>query len=324
MVVVTGASGHLGANLVRALLERGERVRVLVHKEARSLDGLDVERVPGDITAPETLGPAFAGADVVVHLAALISVTGSQSGAVERLNVDGARSAARAAREAGVRRYVHVSSVHAWRHAPDLVLTEDCPRAGPGDPAYDRSKAAGEEQVREEVRAGLDAVIVNPSGVIGPCDYGPSRMGRSLLMLARGHMPAVVDGGFDWVDARDVANSIVAAMTRGRVGESYLLGGRWGSIAEIAALVARARGRTPVTRVSPRWLTEGTAGIAELAQRAVGIDPFFTSEALHAVYNGSRHVNWNKAERDLGHAARPLEETIQDTVRWFTDAGRLA
>lgn len=323
MVVVTGASGHIGANLVRHLLARGEQVRAVVHREAASLDGLDIERVSGDITVPASLKAAFEGADVVIHLAALISITGSQSGAVERMNVVGARNAARAAREAGVRRHVHVSSVHAWHHSPDLVLTEDCPRANSSDPAYDQSKAAGEEQVREEIGAGLNAVIVNPSGVIGPNDFGGSRMGRTLRFLAQGRLPALIEGGFDWVDARDVSASIVAAMTRGRTGESYLLGGRWGPISELAALVGRASGRPAPRWTTPRWLAERSAGAAEWAQGAIGMDPLYTAEGLHALYGGSRHVSWAKAARELGHSPRPLEATVADTLAWFRSNGSM-
>jgi dihydroflavonol-4-reductase len=323
MVVVTGANGHIGANVVRALLQQGLLVRAVVHRNAAALVGLGVELVPGNVEQAEGLREAFAGADVVIHLAAMISITGSQGGAVERMNVEGARNAARAAREAGVRRLVHVSSIHAWHLSRSEALTEESPRATADDPAYDRSKAEGEAQVREEVAAGLDAVIVNPSGVIGPYDYAPSRMGQMLVMMAEGAVPALVDGGFDWVDARDVAASIVAATTRGRSGESYLLGGHWASIREVAELVAAAGGKRPPRLNTPRWLAESTAGIAEWAQRAVGMDPLFTSEGLRALYEGSRQVVTTKAQQELGHTARPLAETVADTLAWFREEGRL-
>jgi len=322
-VAVTGASGHVGANLVRALLVRGDQVRAVVHRDARALDGLDVERVPGDLADESSLSAAFEGMDGVYHLAAMISITGSQGGAVERANVEGARRAARAARLAGVRRHVHVSSVHAFHHDPASPVREDSPRPGAGAPSYDRSKAAGEAEVRAEVGAGLDAVIVNPSGVVGPCDFGPSRFGQSLLGMARGLIPAVVDGGFDWVDARDVATSCIAAMEHGRTGEGYLLGGRWASVGEVAGIVARHRGsRAPLGAV-PRWMASASAPAATWAQRLLGQEPLFTTEGLHALFHGSRHVDWGKAARELGHAPRSLESTIADTLDWFAATGRL-
>lgn len=324
MIVVTGASGHVGANLVRMLLGRGEAVRAVVHRSAPSLDGLELERVQGDILEEGSLRAAFEGADTVFHLAALISITGSQGGAVERMNVQGARNAARAARQAGVRRYVHVSSVHAWAHAPEEPLSEVCKRAGLGCPAYDQSKAAGEVEVRAEIEEGLAAVIVNPSGVIGPQDFGPSRFGQTLVQMARGRMPALVDGGFDWVDARDVCTSMLAAAERGRIGESYLLGGRWASVAEIATLVAGLTNRSPPRLTTPRWLASWSAPLAEHAQRAFGMEPLFTPEGLHALFHGSRHVDWSKAATELGHTPRPLADTLADTLGWFRARGVLS
>jgi dihydroflavonol-4-reductase len=323
MFVVTGASGHLGANLVRMLLDRGDSVRAMVHHEAASLDGLPVERVAGDILDEASLRAAFSGAQVVVHLAALISITGSQGGRVETLNVQGARHAARAARSENVRRFIHVSSVHAFHHAPEEAVRETGARPAPTAPAYDRSKAAGEDEVRIEIEQGLDAVIVNPSGVIGPFDFGPSRFGQSLVQMANGRIPALVEGGFDWVDARDVSTAILAAVDRGRTGEGYLLGGRWASVAEIAGMVADFTGVAAPRFSTPRWLASAVAPLAAWGQAAMGQEPLFTPEGLHALFHGSRKVDWSKAAKELGHAPRPLADTVHDTLSWFRATGRI-
>src|SRR5690606_13352249 len=212
-VVVTGASGHLGANLVRTLLERGEQVRVLVHRSAQALADLDdqIERAEGSVCEPESLASAFAEVDRVYHLAGVISIDGDPDGRVHKVNVEGTRNVARACHEQGVGRLVHVSSVHAFDMNPrDEVLDETRPQVGdsPHHSAYDRSKALGERAVREFVDAGLDAVIVNPTGIIGPVDYGPSRLGQLLGELASGKLPALLDGGFDFVDVRDVVDGV--------------------------------------------------------------------------------------------------------------------
>src|SRR5690606_7878039 len=151
-------------------------------------------------------------------------------------NVRGPRSVARAALAEGVRRMVHVGSIHAFDARPlDAPLDESRRRAiGRRYPAYDRSKAAGEAEVRRAVAEGLDAVVVHPSSVIGPWDFHGSRMGRFFLDLFRRRLPVLVDGGFDWVDVRDVAESLVAAAERGRRGESYLLGGCYASVRSLA------------------------------------------------------------------------------------------
>ena len=222
-ITVTGATGHVGANLVRALLARGDQVRALIHRihrDNRSLAGLDVERVAGDVLDPASLDRAFAGAEVVFHLAALISIQGDRGGLVPSVNVGGAKNAAEAALRAGVRRFVHTSSVHAFDLTRGGVIDETSPRSdGPHLAAYDRSKAAGERAVREVLaRRGLDAVVVHPTGIIGPFDFEPSRMGRTLLGLRDRSLPSLVAGGFDFVDVRDVVQALLAAAERGRTG----------------------------------------------------------------------------------------------------------
>lgn len=322
-VVVTGASGHLGANLVRELLARGQRVRAVVRGPSRALDGLDVERVPCDVRDAGALREALRGAEVVYHLAAVISIDGDPDGAVHAVNVGGARNVARAALACGARRLVHVSSVHAFDHAPrHAPLDEARRRPGPSHPAYDRSKAAGEAAVREVIAEGLDAVIVNPTGVIGPHDYEPSRMGRFFVDLAHRRLPALIDGGFDWVDARDVARSMVAAAERGRRGENYLLGGRWHSAVGLARVAAEAAGVPVPGVVLPMWAARVGAVAASAALRAVGRRSRFTPDAMHAL-RSNRDVRWDKAARELGHAPRPSLETVRDLYDCFERRGVL-
>jgi dihydroflavonol-4-reductase len=325
-VVVTGACGHIGATLVRDLIAQQHRVRVLSHPQTKTLTalaGLDVEVAHGDVRDLDSLRTAFRGAEIVYHLAAMISLDGDRHGHVRRVNVDGARNAATAALTMGVRRHVHVSSVHAFDHHPvDEPLDETRRRPGPQHPTYDRTKAAGEAAVREVIARGLDAVIVNPSGVIGPRDFAPSRMGQMLLHLARRRMPAVSHGGFDWVDVRDVSRSILAAAERGRTGENYLLTGRYRSVAEFVRIVEAVTGvRSPRLRV-PRVIESLAATVFTLWSRALGTRPHFTQEAIHALH-GSRNIVGARAASELGHRARPTEHTIRDTYAWFAHSGKL-
>ncbi len=325
MVVVTGASGHLGGTLVRDLLAGDGAVRVLIHGDAPTpgLQGLDVEVARGDVRDPAALDAAFRGADTVYHLAAVISVNGDPHGHVRAVNVDGARNAAEAALSNGVRRYVHVSSVHAFDHAPhDEPLDESRARPTSAHPAYDRSKAAGEAAVREVITRGLDAVIVNPSGIIGPIDPAPSHMGAALLQIAHGQLPVLPDGGFDWVDVRDVSRSLLAAAERGRTGENYLLGGAWYSTRQLAQIIERVIGvPAPRFTVPLSWLALGVAPSAFLL-RLAGRRPLWTSDTIHAL-RSNRNIRADKAARELGHRARPIEDTLRDTLSWYTEAGML-
>lgn len=224
MVVVTGATGHIGNNLVRALLARGEKVRCLVlpSDDLRPLEGLAVQVVEGDVRQPESLIRAFKGAEVVYHLASIVAITPGRSRLLEEVNVRGARNVANACLECGVRRMVYTSSIHALVEPPIGTVMDE---AMPFDPArtyseYGKSKARGALEVLDAAARGLNAVIVNPTGVIGPYDFRPSEMGQLFLDFARHRLGTYVDGAYDFVDVRDVAAGHISATENGRTGEN--------------------------------------------------------------------------------------------------------
>jgi dihydroflavonol-4-reductase len=226
-IAVTGAHGHLGINLIRSLLADGHSIRAIDINQSSALDSADVEFVKADTTDRQAMESAFSGAEIVYHLAARISVTGDKDGSVWRTNVDGAATAGRAALATNIRRYVHVSSVHALDlgKASSPISEDADPTLRSSTPVYDRSKATAERFVLDLVSDGLDAVIVQPTAIIGPDDRGVSRMGTFFQRLIAGRMPAIVGGAFDWVDARDVAEGMISAVERAPRGRKYLLGG---------------------------------------------------------------------------------------------------
>ncbi len=326
-VVVTGATGHVGSNLVRALLRRGDHVRVMVRGQQRSLEGLEVERVTGDVRDEASLRAAFAGAEIVYHLAAVISISGDANGMVREVNVEGTRRVAEAALAAGVRRLVHCSSVHAFdlyrgdRAAPVDETWHRVPDA-PSHFAYDRSKAAGERALREVIARGLDAVILHPSGIVGPYDFGPSRMGRVLLGLYHRRLPSLIDGGFDFVDVRDVVQGLMAAADKGRAGENYLVTGHFLTVPALARVAAGITGVRPPRLNAPVWLCRLGVPFAGAYGWVRKQEPLYTSESL-AVLETRGRFDWGKAQRELGYSARPTEDTVRDTYAWFDAAGML-
>jgi len=325
LAVVTGGAGHLGTNLAAALREAGEDVRVVDLREPVTARRLGATWVRADVRDATAMRSAFAGAPVVYHLAGVISVVGGLGGLVESVNVDGTRTVAEAALGAGVGRLVHCSSVHAFDLAAmrGRTVDESAPRcAGRGHAAYDRSKASGEVEVRRAVDRGLDAVVVNPTGVIGPRDEAPSRMGSVLLALWRRRMPALVPGGFDWVDVRDVAAAMRAAAGRGRTGESYLLPGHARSVIEVADVARTCSPRGVVRRTAPAWAANVCSPAATLIARRTGSPLMPTREALRALWSFPR-VDGAKAAHELGHRPRPIDETIGDLYAYFVDTGRL-
>ena len=327
-VLVTGAAGHIGANLVRTLLSRGERVRVLVRNSTRALAGLDVERVTGDVRDPDAAQRAAEGVEVVFHLAAQISISGDPRGLVRAVNVDGVRSIAEASLSAGVRRLVHCSSVHAFdlyrEGALGALVDESWPRVpdAPSHFAYDRSKAAGERALREVMGRGLDAVIVHPSGVIGPYDFGPSRMGRLFLQLYRRSLPSLVDGAFDFVDVRDVVAGMLAARERGASGENYLLTGHTLHVREVAATAQATTGVRPPRLSTPIWVARLGVPFFGAFGKVTRQEPLYTHESLAVLSTGARFER-GKAERGLGYAPRPFADSVRDIYAWFDAAGML-
>jgi dihydroflavonol-4-reductase len=323
-VAVTGAAGHVGANLVRALLERGVAVRALVRRDRRALDGLDLEVAQADLGDPSSLERGFAGVERVFHLAARISIVAGDEAEVRRTNVDGTRAVVEACRRAGVARLIHFSSIHALSSDPtDRPIDEERPLAGDEALPYDRSKADAERLVREAARAGLDAIVLNPTAVLGPLDYGPSAMGQVLLDLYHGRLPALVEGGFDWVDVRDVIAGAITAADRAPAGARYLLSGERRSVRELAEIAARLTGRPRPRLVSPMWLARVGAPFATAAARLRGSRPLFTSASLHALRNHVL-VSSARAARELGYRCRPLEQTLEAAYAWFRDRGALA
>jgi dihydroflavonol-4-reductase len=326
-VAVTGASGHIGGHLVRSLLAEGHQVRALYASDTRPLDGLALEKIRCDVNEPASLQQAFAGVELVFHLAARISLEGDADGSVWRANVDGTRNVCAACLAKGVRRLVHFSSVHALRSDPlDEPMDEARGFSDEGPlpcMPYDRTKAAAERVVQEAIGQGLDAVMVNPTSVVGPVDYKPSAMGAVLLMIARRELPGLVDAGFDWVDPRDVAAGAIGAAKAGRKGERYLLGGRWASICDLAAFAADEAGVKLPHLVAPLWLARMGTPFAVGWARLRGKRPVFTADSMETLRFSNKDVRHDKAASDLGYSPRPLEETIRDSIRWFQGEGML-
>ncbi|MDE3262872.1 MAG: NAD-dependent epimerase/dehydratase family protein [Acidobacteriota bacterium] len=326
MKVVTGATGYIGGVLVRALADRGDPVRAVFHERSGIFDAPGVEWVRGDVLDRDSMVAAFRDADVVFHLASLVSIEPRMADAMQAVNVAGARNVAEAALECGVRRLIHFSSIRAYDQFPlDEVLDETRGRAGGlSRPAYDRSKALGEDEIRHGVERGLDAVILNPTGVLGPYDRGPTGVGQFFVDLRRRRVPTLISGGFDCVDVRDVVGATLAAETRGRSGENYILGGRWHSVPELARL-SEAETRVPTPRfVCPVALARFWTPFQMAWDRLHARPPLYTPDALHHISRSNRRVSSARARDELGFAPRPVRDSVRDAVCWFEENDKLA
>jgi dihydroflavonol-4-reductase len=314
----------LGANLVRKLLAGGVRVRALFRSDARAIDGLDVTRIRADVRDEAALHEAFANADVVYHLAGLITIAPGGEAELQQTNIFGTRCVVAACRRAGVGRLVHFSSIHALvGHPGRIPVDEQSPLADlPRDVPYDRSKALAEREVAAGVADGLDAVVINPTGVIGPHDIKPSPMGSAMLAMYHRTIPMLVRGGFNWVDARDVAQTAVAAAERARSGERYIIAGHWATLTDISRTIAAVTGSPTLQWACPMGLARASAPAMRAYSRLTRRSTLYTAQSLRAL-RGHRAIRTDKAARELGHAPRSLHETIADTFAWYAKAGML-
>jgi len=235
----------------------------------------------------------------------------------------GARNAAAASLAVDVGRFVHTSSVHAFDlERIDGKVVEDSPRAEAFRlPAYDRSKWAGEQAVQAVVAQGLDAVIVNPTGVIGPLDFAPSRMGAVFRGVREHRLRFVVPGGFDWVDVRDVAAGMIAAADLGRSGGSYLLSGSHQTLGDLITIALRVLGIEAKPLVVPLPVARAWGPLGTVIARRTGSPWALTTESLHALQNDPR-VSHARAGAELGYLSRPTEHTVRDIYAWIVDRER--
>lgn len=321
-VAVTGAGGFVGTNLVQLLLEQGHEVRGIDRVRPASAVGRKLSWVEADILDPAAMRKALGGVEVVYHLVAKITLA-HEDPVAWRINTEGVRTVAEAALAAGVRRMVHCSSIHAFdQYRCGGRVDPSSPRStDPSIPVYDRSKYAGERELHQVIAQGLDAVICNPAGVYGPVDYTHSRINALLLKAARGQVPVITEGGFDFVDVRDVARGLMLAAERGRCGENYLLGGHYVPMLELLRLAANAVGRKgPRFALPLRWLRAALPVLEPLSRRR-GSDAI--SEAAIAAIECSPVMDYSKSVSELGYAPRPAAESVRDLIAFYVGSGEL-
>ena len=320
---MTGPTGHIGNVLVRKLLQRGEQVRALLLRgeSASPLDVLPVECVEGDVLDPASLLDAFRGIHTVFHLAGIISIMPGDDPVLRSVNVDGTRNMLAAAKEAGVEKFIYTSSIHAIQRVEQVLIDESLPY-DPGNPygAYDRSKAQATLEVQRAAAEGLNAVIVCPTGVIGPYDFRGSMMGSVIHAAARQEAMLYVDGAYDFVDVRDVASGLIAAAEHGKPGESYILSGHRISVRYLLETVREITGGKFFQMRVPFDLARFAARFTPFYYRLARATPRFTSYSL-AVLRSNSNISHAKAARELGYRARSLYESIADTVHWFLHMG---
>jgi dihydroflavonol-4-reductase len=325
--LVTGATGFLGSAVVRALLDRGEAVRVLARpgSDRRNIEGLDVEIAQGDLRDLPSLLSAVKGCRALYHAAADYRLWARDPGELYETNVTATRDLLLLAAEAGVERIVYTSSVATLgREASGRPADEQTPvTIDDMTGHYKRSKFMAEEEVKRLVREErIPVVIVNPSTIIGPRDIRPTPTGRMVAAAARGKIPAFVDTGLNVVHVDDVAAGHLQAFQHGQVGERYVLGGEDMMLREILAEIATLVGRAPPRIRLPRGAVLPIAYIAEFAARIRGSreEPLVTVDGIK-MSKSLMFFSSDKARKAIGYSPRPAREALADAVRWLQSNG---
>jgi dihydroflavonol-4-reductase len=314
--LVTGATGFIGWHVARALLERGQRVRVLARDRTKVRD-LDVEIAGGDLRDLESVEAAVRGCGTVYHIAADYRLWSKSPGELYRSNLDGTRNLLSAAAAAGIERVVYTSTVGCIGMPRQTLGDEAVPvslEAMTG--AYKRSKFHAEQAALDSARRGLPVVIVNPTAPVGERDVKPTPTGKIIVDYLRGRMPAYVDTGLNVVDVRDVAAGHLAACERGRTGERYILGGENLTLRQIFEKLEVITGlKAPAVRLP--FAVALAAGVASTAWAHVtGIEPRVPLDGVRMARK-KMWVTHDKASRELGYVPAPAEVALRRAVEWF-------
>ena len=317
-IALTGASGHIGTNLCRALLSEGHEVRVLINRTSKSLEEIPVERIPGNILDKKSLESLISGCEIVIHLAATISIRGVNERDLLSININGTKNILEVITRLPVKRFIHFSSIHALIQEPfDEILDETRPLALKDPILYNRSKAWSEQLVSEAIKNGMDGVIINPTSVVGPNDFIPSLVGRAIIQICQNKLPGLIRGGYDWVDVRDVVSGTLQAIEKGRTGERYLLSGKWLSLPDLVGIISRYHKIKTKHAILPYWLAELGVPFLKVYAMLRKADPLYTRESLDIIKHSHRMISCDKAKKEFGYQPRPIEITIKDTIEWF-------
>ena len=327
LALITGGSGHVGANLTRELIDQGIKVRCIdFDKDHKAFEGLDIELIPGSVTDKESLDPIFNNVDIVFHTAAIISLERRNKNLIRLVNVEGTRNVCEAALKHRVKRLIHFSSVDAFTRYPlNEPLLEDRPLIeNKNSVPYDLSKADAQRIVLDYCEQGLDASIIHPSGVYGPHDYKPSLFGQTFIDIANGKRQFNINVGYDYVDVRDLCKTAVACVEKGKSGQNYIVSGHYMDFTYLSEIVSQELGRKLLKLTLPMFTLYLGLPFYFIQSRVTGKPQALTIDSIHTIKVQNKNIPGELAKEELGHSPRGIDETLKDTVKFFKDVGEIS
>lgn len=322
MYLVTGANGHLGSTVIRLLKKNGEAVRGLILPSESAEEKETVRYIHGDVRLKESMEPLFADTQglevVVIHTAGIIDISEHVTSLMYDVNVGGTKNVIDLCLEHRVHRLVYVSSVHALPEKGKLEVMEEASRFSPEwvVGGYAKTKAEATQAVLDAVKErGLDAVVVHPSGILGPYDQSGNHLVQMVRDYIYGKLPACVNGGYDFVDVRDVAGGCLAAAQRGKKGECYILSNRHYEVKEVLGMVQYLQGGRKLP-VFPMWMARACAPLMGWMAKRKKERPLYTKYSLYTLKSNDKFSH-DKATEELNYRPRDLFQTIADTIEWL-------
>ncbi|HRH02893.1 MAG TPA: NAD-dependent epimerase/dehydratase family protein [Bacteroidia bacterium] len=317
-IALSGSTGHLGAVVLQLLVEKGFEVNVLQHKKALAFSHPALRLFTGDLNHAESLLSFTSSCDVLIHCAAKISINSNSDASVYETNVKGTQNLVKAAQQNKVKRFIYLSSIHAYEQSPaHLPLNENSPYCTPAAPQYDKSKRDAQQFVLAQNSPNFETLVLNPTAIVGPPDFMPSLMGKAILDLLHKKVPMLVQGGFDFCDVRDVAQAVVAAISKGKPGNSYLLSGKYYTLSDMYRLLSKQGNIKNKLAVIPIQLAYVGLPFITAFAKLTKQQALYTRESLHTLKHGNRHISCAKAQNELGYHCRDFEQTLSDTLVWM-------
>ena len=324
IALITGGSGHVGANLVRELSSRGYEVRCIdFDNDHRAFEGFNVELVKGNITDISTLDTAFKDVEVVFHTAAVISLDKKDKNLIRSVNVGGTENVCEMSLRHGVKKLIHFSSVDAFVREPleDPLYENRSLVTDPNAVPYDLSKADAQRIVLEYCDKGLNASIIHPSGIFGPNDFKPSLFGQEFINIANGKRPYSINVGYDYVDVRDLCKTSVDCIDKGEIKQNYIVGGNYMDFVYMSEVMSEILNKKLIRSTLPFGFIYMSLPGSYISSLIKKTPRAITMDSIHTIKVQNKNIPSSLSKEKLNHNPRPVEETIQDTIEFFQKRG---
>lgn len=314
-IAITGGSGHLGTCLIQQLLSQGYFVNALYINNLPDVSHPNLNWIQGDITNAATIELLIENCSVLIHSAGMISIGSKKRDEVYSVNVTGTSTVVNVCKQISNIRLIHLSSSNAVKEVEENeTFNEDRPYKTADDFIYPYTKALSEQLVLKAVaNHNLNAIIIRPTSIVGPPDVKPSLLGQTILDLSQNKMPAITTGGYNLVDVRDVTQTIINGITKGKKGEIYLVGGEYLTVKEIA--IASNSTKVPIT-ISLNLLII-LMPLINIYQKLFQLKWPITKESLITLKYAPKNMDISKVKKELNHNPRPIYESIEDLKNWF-------